>query len=290
MKLDEIIRHIRETIALSQTEFAGKIGVDRLSVTRWENGRSVPNRIAQRKMYDIAKENNVKLFDHIMQDIPEHKKESDKVVLYHGSKSGIDGIIRPISRSNCDFGKGFYMGTQAHQPLTLICHFERPILYIMEFDLTGLDVLHVPVGIEWAMLVAYSRGKLKECEGSALYERYSRMLDGPDAVVGSIADDRMFFVLNRFFNGDITDKGLVESLSVLNLGEQYVALSEKACGNIHVIRKIEISEFERLCLADISERNRKEGIEAANDICRRYRREGRFFDEILRDGDLNGSA
>ena len=42
--------------------------------------------------------------------------------LYHGSKSGIVGEIAPTSRDVCDFGKGFYMGTERTQPLTLICH------------------------------------------------------------------------------------------------------------------------------------------------------------------------
>lgn len=32
------------------------------------------------------------------------------VILYHGSKSGIHGSIAPVSRKQCDFGKGFYMG------------------------------------------------------------------------------------------------------------------------------------------------------------------------------------
>ncbi|MFR1077887.1 DUF3990 domain-containing protein [Enterocloster sp.] len=40
------------------------------------------------------------------------------VTLYHGSKSGLCGAIAPISRKHCDFGKGFYMGTDRTQPLT----------------------------------------------------------------------------------------------------------------------------------------------------------------------------
>lgn len=47
------------------------------------------------------------------------------VTLYHGSKSGIYGKIAPISREHCDFGKGFYMGTDRTQPLTLICNSEK---------------------------------------------------------------------------------------------------------------------------------------------------------------------
>jgi hypothetical protein len=38
-------------------------------------------------------------------------------------------------------------------------------------------------------------------------------------------------------------------------------------------------------LHDISKQNRQHGINTANEICRSYRREGRFFDEIVRDGE-----
>lgn len=52
---------------------------------------------------------------------------SDKntITLYHGSKSGIKGEIAPLSREKCDFGKGFYMGTEETQPLTLICNYDN---------------------------------------------------------------------------------------------------------------------------------------------------------------------
>ncbi len=42
---------------------------------------------------------------------------NESVTLYHGSKSGIRGAIAPISRERCDFGKGFYMGTDQTQQM-----------------------------------------------------------------------------------------------------------------------------------------------------------------------------
>ena len=36
-------------------------------------------------------------------------------ILFHGSRGGIDGNIKPISRVRCDFGKGFYMGEDSNQ-------------------------------------------------------------------------------------------------------------------------------------------------------------------------------
>ena len=284
MKLSGMIRFIRESLALSQEEFAVKIGVERLAVIRWENEKVTPNKMAQNKLYEIAKENKINVYDFVVKDLPEHKVIGNTITLYHGSKAGIEGGIKPVSRERCDFGQGFYMGTEVQQPLTLICTNPEAALYVVELDLNGLKVVHIPTDIDWAMLVAYCRGRLEPAKNTRLYEKYSTMLSGCDIAVGGIANDRMFFVLDRFFEGTITDKGLVESLSALQLGMQYVALSQKACNQIKILRIEKLPELVRLCLGDISEQNRQYGISTANEICRTYRREGRFFDEILKEG------
>ena len=46
-----------------------------------------------------------------------------------------------------------------------------------------------------------------------------------------------------------------------------------------------ISEGDRESLKTESEANRSKGIALADEICRKYRREGRFFDEILKAGE-----
>lgn len=95
----------------------------------------------------------------------------------------------------------------------------------------------------------------------------------------------MFVVLDRFFNGEITDYALINCLSALKLGKQYVALTEKACSKIKIIDEHVLSEEERDELKKRSEANRSSGIAMADEICRKYRREGRFFDEILKAGE-----
>jgi hypothetical protein len=205
-------------------------------------------------------------------------------MLFHGSKSGIIGDIKPSSRELCDFGKGFYMGTERLQPLTLICNFPNAKLYTVKADLTGLRVLEIEVGIDWALLIAYHRGKLEHIRGSGIYQKYAGLLSGCDMVVGDIANDRMFVVLDRFFSGEITDTALIGSLSALKLGKQYVALTVNACGQIDIIEEKRISETERNALRIESEAHRKEGIRQAEEICKRHRRDGRFFDEIIEGG------
>ena len=284
--MKDLILEIRNRLNASQEDLARMIGTSYATVNRWENGHSQPNKAAQLRLYDICKERRVDLEDIIRKKIGKaaaNVNSSERVILYHGSKSGIKGPIAPISRERCDFGKGFYMGTEPYQPLTLISDFEESKFYVISLDLTGLRVLNVKPDLEWAMLVAYNRGKMDEVKGSPLYERYAAMSNGYDVIVGSIANDRMFYVLDNFFLGNITDKALVMSLSALQLGEQYVAITEKACKHVKIETEVELSQLERIFLRDLSESNRVKGVNLANEICRDYRREGQFFDEILKE-------
>ena len=207
------------------------------------------------------------------------------VTLYHSSKSGIVGEIAPTSRERCDFGKGFYMGPEKSQPLTLICNYENAKLYTLQVDLSGLKVLDIEVGIDWALLVAYNRGKMESVKGTAIYNRIAEMADGCDMLIGFIANDRMFVVLDRFCKGEITDEALIHSLSALKLGKQYVALTTKACKQIKIVEEKALTEADRKALRVESEDHRSRGIALADEICRQYRREGRFFDEILKAGE-----
>lgn len=284
--MKDLIFEIRNRLNASQEDLARMIGISYATVNRWENGHSQPNKAAQLRLYDICKERKVDLEDIIQKKIEKSAaniSSSDRVILYHGSKSGIKGPIAPISRERCDFGKGFYMGTEPYQPLTLISDFEESKFYVISLDMTGLRVLNVKPDLEWAVLVAYNRGKMDEVRGTSLYEHYAAMSNGYDVVVGSIANDRMFYVLDNFFLGNITDKALVMSLSALQLGKQYVAITEKACKQVKIEAEVELSQLERVFLWDLSESNRVKGVNLANEICRDYRREGQFFDEILRE-------
>lgn len=280
-----LLKQIRNYLNMSQTDFAEHLNVTFATVNRWENGRAIPNKLAQTKIYEICKTNDVPVYDFTLEKIKTTadatKLTSGRVLLYHGSKSGIEGKIEPKSRPQCDFGKGFYMGTEASQALTLICDYEKSKLYLVSIELGKLATLEVPADINWAMLVAFHRGKMEKIKGTALYEKYRGMMSGKDVIIGSIANDRMFYVIDNFFVGNITDAALVNSLSALQLGKQYVAISEKGCKAVRIEIEIEISYLERLFIKDIAESNRAKGISMANDICKNYRRQGLFFDELL---------
>ena len=226
MKNSEIIKEIRSCLGLSQSELAKKLGVSFATVNRWEKQRCEPSQIAVNAIKSLCANNNIDFSqfegNHII-------STNEIITLYHGSKSGIRGDIAPISRERCDFGKGFYMGTDRNQPLTLICNYPKAKIYTLSLDLSNLKILDIEVGLDWALLVAYNRGKMEYVKNSSIYNRFADLSKDCDMIIGYIANDRMFVVLDRFFNGEITDLALINSLSALKLGKQYVALTEKAC-------------------------------------------------------------
>ena len=289
--MQEMLKKIRESVNYSQIEMADELGVSFATINRWENGHTIPNRLAQEKIYDFCVKHSVPLYDFIIQKVHDSAKaikiEDGRIILYHGSKSGLEGRIEPKSRDKCDFGKGFYMGTEPGQPLTLVCDFPKSEFYIVSIDIKDLNFIEIPANIEWAMLVAYHRGRMDEIKGTKLYEKYENYLSNKDLAIGSIADDRMFYVIDNFFQELITDQALVGSLSALQLGKQYVMLTQKGCDKVKIETKVELSWLERKCLQIVSEDNRTKGVNIANEICKNYRREGRFFDEIL-DSARNG--
>lgn len=71
-------------------------------------------------------------------------------------------------------------------------------------------------------------------------------------------------------------------LSALDLGKQYVALTDKGCKAVTVLKEDSIAPFELSVLQEKSIERRKEGNALAKEIERQYRRVGKFFDEILR--------
>ena len=279
--MKDLIKAIRTAANMNQEQFASSLGTTPLSINRWENGKTLPNRMAQTQLYNFCKERSIDVAKLIV-DTKAYADTDNKLILYHGSKKGITGDVAPISREECDFGRGFYMETSTLQPLTLICNEDKPKFYAVELDLTGLKVLTVDVGMDWAMLIAYHRKEMESAKGTAVYEKYAHMADGYDVIIGYIANDRMYTELFRFFNKTLTDVALINCLSALDLGKQYVAISEKACRQIKILKEEPLSPLELALLKDMSAERRKEGVALAEEIEVKYRREGKFFDEILR--------
>lgn len=151
------------------------------------------------------------------------------------------------------------MGTHPEQVLTLIGDFPKAKFYLLSVKTSNIKIKELPTNIEWAMLIAYHRGRMEKIKGTAYYEKYHTFFNQHDMVIGSIANDKMFQVLDDFFIGNITDTVLINCLAALNLGKQYVAITQKGCEAIQIEQEIHISSSERKSLQDISEKIEQKG-------------------------------
>ena len=129
------------------------------------------------------------------------------MLLYHGSKSGIQGDIKPKSRVSCDFGCGFYMGDKPDQPKGLIASYEKNKFYEIKYNTEGLKIKTFEDNyidqIDWALFIAYNRKPEKLTEYNQLCARYKIYNELYDMIVGIIADDKMTQVMQLFFNGQM---------------------------------------------------------------------------------------
>ncbi len=205
----------------------------------------------------------------------------DALRVYHGSKAGIEGSIKPIGSSVNDFGRGFYLGDEPSQPLTLICRGARPTFYTCELDLDGLRVHRFDDGLDWALFVAWNRDMIPE-EFRGVYDaRFQAIRAENDILIGRIADDRMFIVLDMFFKNTLSDTALVDCLKALNLGYQYCVLTDAACARVKVVDSRVLSEDECQTLRKKSHRQRQRAIDEVERIRLGHLHDGLFFQEIL---------
>lgn len=134
--------------------------------------------------------------------------------LYHGSKNGIRGQIQyNLSRDTCDFGTGFYLGDKPEQPMGLIAGWETHRFYEMELDVDGLKIKRFGNTyyemLDWALFIAYNRNPEWYADYENLHEKYKSYHLEYDVISGVIANDKMFQLLERFYDGTLCDRELV---------------------------------------------------------------------------------
>lgn len=206
-----------------------------------------------------------------------------KITLYHGSRNGITGNIKPESREKCDFGKGFYMGTNPMQAKTLIYNETAPMFYTLDFHLENIPENKILTlsDIDWAFYVLYNRGRLENINTTNFYKRIAQMDIDKDVVIGPIADDKMGMIMREFARNTITDKGMLECIRCINYGIQYVAKTENACNQIEVKSKEPLDMEKYNEYWKFTDERRKESEQKVDAIRQQYLREGKFLKEIL---------
>ena len=73
--MQKLIKKIRLFLNMSQTEFAEHMNVSFATVNRWENGRAVPNKLAQTRLYELCKARAVPVYDMTLEKLRKRQKK-----------------------------------------------------------------------------------------------------------------------------------------------------------------------------------------------------------------------
>ena len=277
----EDLKSIREILGLSQSELASQIGVEQVTISRNESGKTAPSEKLLESVYAFAFEKNIKI-NRLKEmfwrdDLGKYEK-----LLFHGAKSEIDGNIDiHRGRHNNDFGQGFYTGESYEQAISFVSGFDNSSVYYISFDDRNLKCKRYEVNQEWMMTIAYYRGKLDEYKNHPIIKSLIEQSKDCDYIIAPIADNRMFQIINSFIEGEITDEQCKHCLAATNLGMQYIFVSEKAVSQAELIERCYISNNEREYYKNIRLEESKLGADKVKLARKQYRGKGQYIDEIL---------
>ena len=285
-RFQEDILLVQEITGQSRRELASKIGVGAATLERWVQGDVQPSQQRLALFYDYAFSHGVPLNRIKAQLRTEELAKTECRLLFHGSKSGIDGPLSLApSRANNDFGRGFYCGENLEQSAMFVNQYPTSSIYMVAFAPAGLQGAHFVVVQDWMLAVSAFRGRLKDYEGHPKMQELMRRVSEADYVVAPIADNRMFEIMDDFSQGFITDEQCQHALSATGLGMQWVITSEQALKQTTLLEKCYLSAEER----GYYERKRKEelevGLAKVKAAHRQYRGRGRYVDELLGEED-----
>ena len=208
-------------------------------------------------------------------------KEKYRDVLFHGSKNGLSEVTISGSRDNCDFGKGFYLGETYHQALSFVCEKEKSCVYSFRYSLANLQIKRFQCDLEWMLAICYYRGTLGAFGSNAKVRQIVSEIEEADVIIAPIADNKMFYVMAQFTEGEINADVALHSLSASKLGLQFIFRTEQALNNLVPIEKLYISNPEREdCRRVLHERSYE--IDTKLKLAKREFKTGLYIEEILK--------
>lgn len=275
------IQLVRHLLDCSLEDLASGLDVSHMTLYRWMNGQSAPSDTLAATFYGYAFERGVRL-NQIKARLYKEDMQGAKILLFHGSKSGIRGPLRTdASRPNNDFGQGFYCGESLQQAAMFVSAFENSCLYIVALRNNGLEEVRFAVDQDWMLTIALFRGRLAEYASHPRLQQLRQQVEKADLVIAPIADNRMYEIIDSFIEGEITDEQCRHCLSATDLGNQFVLRTDAALGQTTILEKCFLAPAEKAHYLSQREEASRTGLAKAKVARRQYRGQGRYIDEVL---------
>ncbi len=270
------IGFVLEAEKMNTIEFSKKTKVSRVTLDSIMQKGKARDDVLE-KIYSYVYENRYRI-NSVKEELI---KEKYSHVLFHGSKNGLSEITLSASRENCDFGRGFYLGETYNQALSFVCEKEKSSVYSFRYSFDNLKIKRFDCDLEWMLAICYYRGTLGQFSSSLKVKKIVEDIEEADIVIAPIADNKMFYVMSQFTEGEINADVALHSLSASKLGYQYVFKTEKSFQNLVPIEKYYISIPEREdCRKHLIERSYE--IDTKLKLAKREFRDGLYIEEILK--------
>ena len=270
------IKFILEAERINHSELSERAKISRTTIDEILKSGKTTDRVCER-FYSYVYSNNYRI-NTVKEELI---LEEYRNVLFHGSKSGLSTISCDGSRDNCDFGKGFYLGQTYSQALSFVYEYDKSSVYSFRYSLDDLDVVRFDCTMEWMLAICHYRGTLGPYSQNALVANIAEQVERSDVVIAPIADNKMFYIMAQFTEGEINADVALHSLSASSLGQQYVFKTDKALKSLTPLGKYYVCIPEREdCRRLMNERSYE--IDTKLKLSKREYKTGLYIEEILK--------
>ncbi len=275
-RIREDIGFIIEAEGINKLELSESTGISRTTIDSIEKKGTTTDEVCE-KLYSYIYEKNYRL-NSVKEELIKEKYGN---ILFHGSKNGLSEVNVFGSRDNCDFGKGFYLGQTYNQALSFVCEYERASVYSFRYSFDGLKIIEFDCSIDWMLAICFFRGTIKKFAENSMVQGIVKRIEEADVIIAPIADNKMFYIMSQFAEGEINADVALHSLSASGLGLQYIIKTEKALKKCIPIERYYLSAPEREdCRKTLIERGYE--IDTKLKLAKREFKEGLYIEELLK--------
>ncbi len=275
-KIKEDIGFFLEAEKINKLELSELTGISRTTIDSIEKKGTAADEVCE-KLYSYIYEKNYRL-NSVKEELIKEKYGN---VLFHGSKFGLSEVTVLGSRNNCDFGNGFYLGQTYNQALSFVCEYDKASVYSFKYSFDGLKKVEFDCSLDWMLAICFFRGTIKEYAESRTVQKIIKTMEDADVVIAPIADNKMFYVMSQFAEGEINADAALHSLSASSLGLQYIIKTEKALKKCTPIERYYLSGPEREdCRKALIERSYE--IDTKLKLAKREFKDGLYIEELLK--------
>ena len=275
-RIKEDIGFIIEAEKINTLELSESTRISRTTLKAIEKRGNAADEVCE-KLYSYIYKHNYRI-NSVKEELTREKYGN---VLFHGSKYGLSDITVSGSRKNCDFGNGFYLGQTYNQALSFVYEYDSASVYSFKYSLEGLKCVEFDCSLDWMIAICYYRGTIKKYTGSKMVQDIVKKIEEADIIIAPIADNKMFYVMSQFAEGEINADVAIHSLSASRLGLQYIIKTDRALKNLVPIERYYLSVPERKdCRSALIERGYE--IDTKLKLAKREFKTGLYIEELLK--------